>query len=177
MKNRTSRPVEVLKSFQLKFCPGTSLASRGWPNGTNDGGRQRHGPGLHLSGIVEHHESHRPGDANQFLDVEQQALVAAEDQAGEWIFGTDGPDIETTHAVFATEKQLREDRQVQRSAERVDVLVLRAKPEREAAGLLQVPDPLDRRLVVIGVAAEPREIERRGVAAAVVGKIGLSTVL
>src|SRR5437764_11394339 len=43
----------------------------------------------------------------------------------------------------------------------VDVLVLRAKAERQPARVLQVPHALDEWLVEIGVAAETGEIDRK----------------
>src|SRR2546425_3104315 len=121
---------------------------------------------LHLPGIVKDHEAYWAGDGDELLDVEQQALVAAKDQPGVWILGADRSDVEAAHAVLTALEELRENRQLLRPRERVDVLVLRAEAEREAAGLFQVPHALDRRGVVIGVAAEAREIDRRRVPAA-----------
>ena len=47
-----------------------------------------------LAGVVEQHQAHRAGDIDQVLGVEQQRLVAAEDQArSPWIARTDRADV------------------------------------------------------------------------------------
>ena len=48
---------------------------------------------------------------NDLLDVEQQALVAAEDQPGERDPRADRAQVEAAHAVLAAEEQLLENRQ------------------------------------------------------------------
>ena len=64
-----------------------------------------------LAGVGEQHQAHRPGDVDQVLGVEQQALVAAEHEAGDRVARADGADVEAADAVFAAEEQLLEDRQ------------------------------------------------------------------
>ena len=49
---------------------------------------------------------------NDLLDVEQQALVAAEHEAGDGILRADRADVEAADAVLAAEEQLLEDRQL-----------------------------------------------------------------
>src|SRR4051812_17661299 len=124
-------------------------------------------PTLHLAGVVERDQANRAGNRDLLFDVEQQALVAAEHEAVHWILRPDRPDVEAAHAVLATEEQLFKDRQCLRAAERVDVLRLPAHAEREARSVMLVPDALDERLVEIGIAAKPREIDRRGESPAV----------
>jgi hypothetical protein len=68
-----------------------------------------------LAGVGEQHEAHGAGDRNQVLDVAEQALVAADDDARERIARPHRPDIEPAHAVLAAEEQLLEDRQHRRA--------------------------------------------------------------
>src|SRR5437667_10134522 len=151
-------PRKVLSRDERRL-PGQAQRDEG-------GWRLKLRPRLHLPGIVKDHEAYGAGDGDELLDVEQQALVAAKDEPGNWILGTDRSDVEAAHGVLTAHEQLRENRQLLRPRERVDVLVLRAEAEREAAGLFQVPHALDRWLVVVGIAAEARKIERRCVPAA-----------
>ena len=136
MKKRISRPVEVLKSSQVKSLPGhvvdvvsadvartesTESSALPAPGRRRRTGSARTGPAI----------------VNLLFDVEQQALVAAERSGTAGRIGrTDRADIEPADAVFAAEEQLLENRQL------VCVPVnwwmyssLRAHAERHATGL------------------------------------------
>src|SRR5580765_157887 len=119
-------------------------------------------PGLYLAGVVEQNRAHRSGNRNLLFDVEQQALVAAQNDA---VVGlrTDGADVEAADAVFAAKEQLLEDRQFgRRIRERANEFGLRAHAERQPAAVLQVHHAFEHRLVVVRVAADTGEIDRRG---------------
>src|SRR5262249_49277439 len=105
---------------------------------------------------------HRSGNRELLFEVEEQALVAADDQIRrQRIAGADRADVETAYAVLAAEEQLLEDRQLLRAGELVDVLDLPAHAERHPVVLLDVPDAFDHRLVEVRVAAKTGEVDRR----------------
>ena len=147
MKNRTSAPVDVLNALagrdELRAEP-PEYSDRCRPAGCNGSNRSgvatadrsgtMHllpGEGLarspHLAGVEEQDQPHRAGDVDVLLDVEQQALVAAEHEAGERIGRSDRADVEAADAVLAAEEQLLEDRQLDGAADRVDELQLPAR--------------------------------------------------
>ena len=137
MKNRTSAPVEVLNALRYPGrrpsrrrhdTAGPSACRRRPPR--SEAGRpaaamaaaRRSTIGscqpnavavaADLAGVVEEDQPDRSDDREDLLDVEQQALVAAEHQARREIRRTDGSQVEAAHAVLAAEKQLLEDRHV-----------------------------------------------------------------
>src|SRR5204862_3446014 len=81
----------------------------------------------HLPGIVEQDDPQLAHDVDVLLDVEQQALVAAEHQAGIGILGADASNVEPADRIFAAEKDLLEDRQIPGIRVRMDVLGERAQ--------------------------------------------------
>ena len=93
-----------------------------------------------------------------FLGIEQQRLIAAKDEAGHGILRPDRADVESADGILAAQKQLLEDRQIQRVGVGMNVGQLAAETQDEAAGLLEVPDTLERRFVEGGVAAETRQV-------------------
>ena len=124
MKNRISAPVEVLNALRSADRDelGIELAEeravhaedvtqnrtqRARENLLND--RLFPAEALtaapHLAGIVEQHETHRTGNVDQVLGIEQEALVAAEDETGRRIARTDAADVEAADAVLAAEEQ------------------------------------------------------------------------
>src|SRR5262249_51548177 len=59
-------------------------------------------PRLYLTRVVERNQADRAGDRELLFDVEQQALVAADDQIRrQRIGGPDRADVEAAHAVLA----------------------------------------------------------------------------
>ena len=68
-----------------------------------------HGP--HLPRVVEEHQPHWTGNGDQVLDVEEQALVAADDESVTGSRGPTDPEVESAHAVLAAEEQPLEDGQ------------------------------------------------------------------
>src|SRR4051812_1252119 len=115
-----------------------------------------------LAGVGKQDEPHRARDADQILGVEQQALVAADDQLRCRIARADAADIEAANAVFAPEEQFLENRQLLRAAVRRDVLHRRAEPDRGAVSLLLVPDGFCLGIDKVAVPAQAGKIERRG---------------
>src|SRR6185312_13145972 len=84
----------------------------------------------HLPGIEEQHQTHRAGDVNQVFGIEQEALVAADRNAGDFIARGHRPDVETADAVLATQENLLEDRQHPGVAVRTQVFPRRSESER-----------------------------------------------
>jgi hypothetical protein len=82
-----------------------------------------------LPGIIEQHEAHRPGDVNQIFRVEQQALVAADNELRDGIPRTDAPEVEPANAVLAAEEEVLEDRQLFGVGVGGDVFDRRPEPE------------------------------------------------
>ncbi len=131
MKKRISAPVDVLKSLSLPVTVSARRSDRSDRScsGSTSSGRRRTIADVsfqangcrvaHLAGVVEQDQPHRPGDVDDLLEVEQQALVAAEHQAGdsEVRSGPIDAEVEAADAVLAAEEQLLEDRQVERCAE------------------------------------------------------------
>ena len=111
MKNRISAPVDVMKpgmytpSSRLEVAPET----------------ERLAVVLNLASIIEQNEPHRPADRNQVFGVEQQALVAADDDPAVRILGPDAPQIVAADAVSAAQHQPLEDGQRAASC-RTDVM-------------------------------------------------------
>ena len=156
MKNRISAPVDVMK-------PGTYMRSRAALEVALQ--LERLTGVLNLASIIEQNEPHRPADGNQVLGVEQQALVAADDDAAARVLGTDAPQIVAAYAVAATKDQSLEDGQ-RRVADGLDVLHLPAQTEGGLRRVTQEPRAFERRIDVLRVAADACDAQRRRVAAA-----------
>src|SRR6185369_3527148 len=112
-----------------------------------------------LTRIEKQDHAHGPGNRERLLDVEQQTLVAAQDEARDRVRRPDAADVEPADRILAAQEQLRENRQRLRALELVDVLEVAVQTERHARILTPEVHALDRRLVVADVAPEARKIE------------------
>src|SRR5262245_34915115 len=97
--------------------------------------RNRLTPTADATGLEGQTQPHGSGNVDVLLDVDEQALVAAEHEAGFEVRRTNRPQVVTAHAVFAAEEELFKDRQIAVARQILDVFELPAETKRHAVVL------------------------------------------